>query len=291
MTSGSLFHEIHRSDLHSRLRNPEASFLLACWDMARESQELPDEAAFLKQCIAPTYANLMILRRVDQDDWLYEHYGENIARYAGFDMTGERISAFKGALGEFFRRIYDISVAERRPLMTLHRYGFYKERPMWERLVLPVTIDGSITALYVLNRVRELGHDVTMLKVKSRDSGMIALQFRRDDTGNVVDALIIGANRTALDKTGRRLDQIMDRSMGECFPGIFEAGLWERYLTVGSVREPQDFELNYATDGIAGSFDVTIAPFHDGVTIEFATATDAATVRSHPAPDAMRHPA
>lgn len=254
------------------LRNPQATFALACWQMARAGLDVPVEAEFLKQPITTMKHDMMILRVMPDGEFFYEHYGSAIAAHAGFDMTGKRVSDFVGCLRTFYSDIYGQAVTERQPLATLHRLGHFKERPLWERIILPTVADGRVTALYVVNSVRELAYDVNHLKVRSRNSGLFALQFQHDSHGNISEALIVGANQAAQAMTGRRLDQLLDKSMTECFPGIRGSGLWQRYLVVAETRQAQEFTLDYHQDGVAGRFQVIITPFLDGVSVEFSRA-------------------
>jgi PAS domain-containing protein len=265
-----LFAEVHDDDLHSRLRNPAASFALTLWLMSQGSRSYPEEATLREAGIDRFGGDLMILRPLPGDDWFYEHYGARIAQDAGFDMTGRRVSDFHGVLSTFFRDIYARAVRERRPIATLHRYGHYRERPLWERLVLPVATDGVLSGLYVINRVREIDQDLSYIKTRARENGLIVLQFRRDKTGHVAEAVIVSANKAAREMTGRRLDELVEQPICAMFPDLAGTALWRRYLEVAETRQPQQLFATCGADGLVGEFDVLISPFVDGVTIDFA---------------------
>ncbi|MGL4439124.1 MAG: PAS domain-containing protein [Bosea sp. (in: a-proteobacteria)] len=270
MTKTPIFVEVHRDGLVDLVRNPQASFALATWQMTCAGADVPEEADFVKHTLSSVRPDLMVLRCLPSGDFLYEHYGSTIAAHAGFDMTGKRVSDFGGALGDFYMGIYAEVVQARKPITTLHRLGHFRERPLWERVILPTSSDGRINALYVINTVREIHHDVNHLKVRSRGNGLFVLQFEHDDAGNILDAIIVGANQAALALTGRRLDELLDRSATDCFPGIRGVGLWQSYLDVGRTRVPQSLQLRYTQDGVDGVFDVAVAPFHDGISAEFS---------------------
>lgn len=272
MTQTLIFTDIYTDDLLSKVQHPQASFMLACWRMSCAGADLPEEADFIKHQIVSARPDMMVLRLLPCGDFIYEHYGSTIAAHAGFDMTGKRLSEFGGNLGVFFKDVYARVMAERIAIATLHRLGHFRERPLWERVILPTTSQGRIAALYVVNTVREIHHDVNHLKVKSRGNGLFVLQFIYDENGNISDAIIVGANQVALAMTGRRLDELLDHPATECFPGIRDAGLWKRYVEVGRTRVSQSFPLRYSQDGVDGLFHVTVAPFHDGVSAEFSLA-------------------
>jgi PAS fold len=264
-----LYTEVHESDLQSRLRNPEASFALTSWLMACRKGAVPDETTWLRPHLGWLWQDAMLLRPTIDNDFVYEHYGSRIVSHAGFDMTGKHVSAFKGSMGDFYLGIYRQIMLAPRAVATVHRLGNFLERPMWERVILPLSRSGTISALYVINRIRQLDHDFNMIAARAKGSGIIALQFTRDAAGEIEDAIVVGANKAARDMTNRRLDELLNRPMRDCFPGIAAAGLWDNYLEVSRTRQEIHRTVTYDQDGMSGTFAVTLAPFRDGVTIDF----------------------
>jgi PAS fold len=264
-----LYTEIYESDLQSHLRNPEASFALTNWLLACRSGTIPNETDYLRPHLVSLNQDAMILRVLPDNDFLYEHYGDRIAAHAGFSMAGKKVSDFKGILGEFYRDIYSRIMRDPHPVATVHRLGNFLERPMWERLILPLARGDSISALYVINRIRQLDQDFNMIAARAKGNGIIALQFTRDDAGEIEDAIVVGVNKAAREMTNRRLDELLNRPMRDCFPGIANAGLWDNYLEVSRTRKDINRIVTYDQDGMSGTFNVTLAPFRDGVTIDF----------------------
>jgi hypothetical protein len=263
-----LYTEVFDADLRRHIANPEASFALACWELARKDGFLPPESTFRNPSFGWLMPDLMVLRRGD-GGLIYDHYGENIARNAGFDMTGKAVADFKGLLGVFYLECYARVAREARPLGTVHRLGQYNERPMWERLILPLRDEAGDIVLYVVNRVRKHEDDFAQLSVRARGAGIIALQFLRTADGTITDAMISGANAAAQVLTARRLDELLDRSIRDCFPGVVNLALWDRYLEVAATKQGQEFRIDYRMDGLDDVFDVRLHPFRDGVAIEF----------------------
>jgi PAS domain-containing protein len=268
--------EIFDDDLISRIANPEASFALACWTLSRRGADLPGEAAFVGARPAWLLPDMLILRRRADGELVYEHYGRNIAAQAHFDMTGRAISEFRGSISSFFQHTYDRARRDRRPITTVHRLGRYNERPLWERVILPVQDPDGGVAFHVVNKVRKLEDDFASLDARSRNSGVIALQFVRNAAGTITDAMIAGANAAARRMTGRRLDEMLDLSIREVFPGVVHLALWNRYLEVAATHREQSFRVEYRLDGLDSTFDVRLYPFRDGVAIEFRMAAEAA---------------
>jgi hypothetical protein len=271
----SLYTEIHETDLHERLRSPETTFALTCWLVARGGKMMPEEADFAPRLQDWLKPDLMILRPDGAGELVYEFYGSRIVGHAGFDMTGKKVSDFNGVTRDFYLSVYARVIDELRPIATVHRLGHFNETPLWERLIMPVARQGMLSAIYVINRARKLGEDINLARPRQRCNGLIVLQFLRSN-GLISDAVIVGANKAARDMTGRRLDELLGRSMMECFPGIVGKGLWDRYIQVSATRQAQHVMLDYRQDGVAGVFDVEIAPFQDGVSIDFFATTERA---------------
>jgi hypothetical protein len=184
-------------------------------------------------------------------------------------MTGKYVKDFKGALGDFYARIYADVTRNPRPVVTVHRLGSFKERPMWERVVLHMSNNGVFSALFVVNRVLDLDHDFKIVAARSRTSGLIALQFVRADNGTIIDALIVGANKVARETTGRRLDELINLSIRDTFPAVVSYGFWEDYVQVSLTGSEIRRVINCNADGVSGQFNTVIAPYRDGVMIDF----------------------
>jgi hypothetical protein len=275
-----MFTRIYDKDLRSSIQSPEASLLLAFWNVARRDRDIPCEADLPMEQLAYLRDDLMVLRPLAADDWAFSHYGARIAVMSGYDMTGRRVSDFQGDLGEFYRNIYRSIVKMRQPLGTLHRFGAFGERPLWERVILPLGNQGTVEAIYVVNTVRELEKDISHLNARARGRALIILQFQKDTKQQPVDAIIIGANAKARSITGRRLDELVGRSVLAEFPGLKETGLWALYLQVLTTGNPERLTMNYNRDGVTGAFRVQITPYLDGLTVDFE--------RSDAHPDAPR---
>jgi PAS domain-containing protein len=277
----SLYTEVHDTDLQERLRSPETTFALTSWLVSRVVKDIPEEDDFARRLQDWQQQDLMILRPAEGGELTYAYYGSRIAAHAGFDMTGKTVRDFKGITRDFYLSAYSRVIQDRIALATVHRLGHFNEMPLWERIIMPVARDGNLSAIYVINRARSLGEDINLIRPRHKSHGLIVLQFLRKD-GLVTDATIVGANKAARSMTGRRLDEMLGRSMLTCFPGVVGKGLWERYLKVAITREAHSVLVDYAQDGVTGVFDVLIAPFQDGISIDFIFAK-AATVNEQAA--------
>lgn len=118
--------------------------------------------------IQPLRRNLMLLQVVDGEarrrDYLYRHYGEDIARHYGRDMTGRRTSELPGAVAGFFAGLYDTAVERGIAIHSLHTPPLDVDVTKWERLIFPLG-GPRIRSLLVVN----------LPKGRRRDSGLSQL--------------------------------------------------------------------------------------------------------------------
>ena len=268
-----LYTETYDTEIRRALLSPETSFGLACWLLACGEQAIPKEAELARRLPVWIESDLIVVACDGDDDFIYERYGATSVALTGYDMTGKRVSEFQGPLRDFFHSIFKRALGDRIPLATVHRLGHFNERPIWERVILPVERNGAATALYMINRARKLGDDISQVRPRGKGHGLLLLQFLRRE-GVHVDAVIVGANQAARCLTGRRLDELLDQSMLSCFPGIIGRGLWAHYIEVAEARSPRRLLVDYCADGLAGVYDVEISPFRDGVAIDFVSLTD-----------------
>jgi hypothetical protein len=270
MRPSQLFTQVQRADLRQSALNPQASFALACWTMARGDGELPDESTYQRYLSSSLRDDMVVMRVLPDGEFLYRHFGANVECRAGYSMAGKLVSDFAGELRDFHTTLYSDVVRSRSPIASLHRLGHYRERPLWDRLVLPCAAEGGIRALYAVNVVREIQHDAKHLKVSSRENGLLVLDFEHNEDGDLLDAVMIGANNAALSITGRRLDEVLDRSAAACFPSLRESGLWQTFQEVARTRQSRICQLNGVHDDAGSTVVAKVSPFHLGFSVEFS---------------------
>jgi hypothetical protein len=270
-----MYTDVQRIDLSQKLHDPQASFALASWNLARGQHAAPDEATFSRFLSPFLKDDLVVIHALPGDEFQYEHFGTNVAARAGYSMAGKRVSDFGGKLREFHTALYAEVATSLSPIASLHRLGHYRERPLWDRLILPCADERGVQALYAINMVREIQNDAHDLKVHSLENGLLVVGIEHDQGTDACEAQIIGANNAALSITRRRLDELLDRPVLACFPRIRDNGLWQSLLEVARTRLPRVCRLQPSDDGLGASLDVTIAPFHHGSRIEFSPAAGA----------------
>lgn len=90
----------------------------------------------------------------DGADFYYRLYGSEVARVAGFDMTGKRTSQIvTGSLaGNFYIAGYRALLKRPEPMFTWHEMPMQITINNWDRIVLPLTgPDGRVTRILACN--------------------------------------------------------------------------------------------------------------------------------------------
>lgn len=105
--------------------------------------------------------------------------------------------------------------------------------------------------------------------------GVVLLQAIRDDLNNVVDFLIIAANRAVERILLRSHDSIVGKTLLTEFPGATESGFFDLYLSVMKSGDAQGTEHHYQDEnGLTGWFDVIASPqLADQIVLVFRNTT------------------
>ncbi len=91
-------------------------------------------------------------------------------------------------------------------------------------------------------------------------------------------------NRTAVEHSRKKREEIIGRTMMECYPGIESTPLFHKMETVMHDREPQSLQTVFTyPDGRTGSFDVHITPHPQGVVVHTVDITEKKTTEEQAA--------
>lgn len=122
---------------------PRTAALLTFYESLPRQDGLPDRAMAGPERLLPWLGNLMVLDPIDGgSDFRYRVYGSEISRFAGFEMTGRRVSDFASRTGVFFIGAYAACLASGQPMLT-HNVAEHainvdlQAIVRWERLLLP----------------------------------------------------------------------------------------------------------------------------------------------------------
>ena len=249
----------------------EVERLLCHWEtLHARLGRIPTYAEFNINAFQDCIGNIMVMLPVD-DDYFYMNFGAAIARDAGFDMTGKRLTDFSKHLGVKFKECYDACIRTRRPALTLHTAAYKVSVHSWERLILLVSgAAEDDLMLIVYNSPRENKYDIIDAILQASTNGILAITPVFDDDGQICDGVVIAANKAVEAIVGVPVEKLADTRLLETFPGLLENGVWDRYLTVFETGESDQFEVAFDIDGEERVFQVGVAAFIGGVTVTFA---------------------
>jgi diguanylate cyclase (GGDEF)-like protein len=268
-----MYREIHDTGIEERAHAPAIRRLLAEWTALHDKHGYVPFAPFDPIGLGPVANDLIVMVPLDDEDYVYAHYGRGIVDRIGMDMTGRRTSEFKGEIGDFFREVSVRAFSEGKALFTLHRGAFSAQVLIWERLVLPCRDTDGSPVLVVYCKAREFRDDLLSAILDASLDAIVAVQLTRDTDGKPVDGVIIAANRRAAQFAERPVDEMLQTRLLTLFPDLVKRGLWDRYVGVANSREPLEFVTNYPYHGGERWFEVAVAPLGDGFMATYADVT------------------
>jgi diguanylate cyclase (GGDEF)-like protein/PAS domain S-box-containing protein len=269
-----MYREIYESGIEERCHAPAIRRLLAQWRSLVDAHGYAPFAPFDPISLGPDAEDVIVMVPLDEDDYVYAHYGSTIAANVGMDMTGRQTSEFKGEVGDFFRDVNARAVRDGIPLLTLHRGAYAVNVHIWERLILPCRDTDGSSIILVYCKARELRDDLLTTILDASLDGIIAVRLARGTDGEAVDGQIIAANRRASRLFGIPVEDMLSTPLLSVCPTLKESGLWLRYLEVAETREPVEVIASYpASDGSEGWYEIAVAPLGDGVLTTYADIT------------------
>ncbi|NJL07274.1 MAG: hypothetical protein HC900_02705 [Methylacidiphilales bacterium] len=149
-----MYCEFHDDDISARAGAKEIVELLALYGRSANGSGRPSLAVIGRDKLEAYIEDLAILQPVGSD-FIFRHYGANVAEIAGTDMTGRLVSTFGGKVAEFFNTCCQRALQSGRPLHTLHCSLDDEDSHLWECLLLPVTDEEGNDLLVVFNRSQE----------------------------------------------------------------------------------------------------------------------------------------
>jgi hypothetical protein len=148
-----MYCEVHDNEISARAGAKEIGELIALFDKLANGTR-PALSSLGRERLVACFDDLAILQPVG-DDFIYSHYGANVAKIAGTNRKGQRAGELGGEVGDFFLSCYRRAMKSGRPLHTLHCSLDQDDSHLWERLLLPVIDDDGNHVLVVFNRSQE----------------------------------------------------------------------------------------------------------------------------------------
>lgn len=269
-----MYRQAYATDIEGNAKSPEIGPLLLLYDEIVGQDGRAPFALLWRRIATELSPDLVVLKSADAGDFLYTHYGANIAAVAGADITGRLTSEFATENGRFFRECYGWVAQERRPLFTINRAEDASSVHLWERLILPCRDRDGSDRLVVLVKPREFRADLLDAVLDASRDAIIAIRVTRDADGAVTDGQILAVNRRMAERVNLTVADMRDKSVRAVMPALVEGGDWKRYLEVLETQEAQTFETHAETAGLDVFSRITAAPFADGLMISITDITD-----------------
>lgn len=270
-----MINEVFTADIEVKLRSGEAMFLLRLY---RKERAAGREAtvAMLSADVMKTYGpHLVVLEDAAHGEFAFLYAGARVPDDRGQPLAAKLTSAIDPATAEMFRlgcnearEIGDIICINHTsgPMSLVHR---------WECLFLPMEDSTHKRMFVALCMPREYKDDFLRSIMDASPEGLVAATPVRDSHGEVVDATVLYANRTAMEITGHAEQKDMiGTSMLRLFGDVAAAGSWDRNLTVLRSGKAAHFEFHHRTAKDSRWLRVSSMPIKDGVMASFADITE-----------------
>jgi diguanylate cyclase (GGDEF)-like protein/PAS domain S-box-containing protein len=270
-----MFREAYLDQIDDRIQTPELREILkrfraACSDAGHVPYEL-----FNLTTLADKLDQIMLFSpNQDSTDFLYLHIGQAITKTMDHDMTGRRISELPAEMAEFTISAYRAALDGNKPVYAVHRATTATQVALCEWLVMPVRAQGGQSFVLVFAHVLRFREELLSAILESSENGIIALEAVRDGDGQIVDALIVTANRRACEICGFDQQHLIGASALERLPVLKRSAIWRHCVEAITHGRPGLLEAHSRLDGSDHWFRVSLAPLHDGVAMTFADVTE-----------------
>ncbi|MEY2874605.1 MAG: hypothetical protein RLZZ373_1976, partial [Pseudomonadota bacterium] len=227
---------------------------------------------------------MMLLRR-DGDDFVYHHYGAEIARYSVGDLTGQRVSFFGGRLTQFFSDCYTDALAHDQPLYTVHVSDRSLAVFTWERLVLPLQGEDGQDWLLVYGHPLQMRHQLLETVLDATGSALLALRRVRDVQGNDQGWMVLVVNPAFTEMFGPTSRGVVGNLVHDILPDWQALNIdTDALLTMNTCAPQVATRVLLTSQNQLRYLDIQIRPIADGVVISLTDATDL-----HEAQKRLRH--
>lgn len=271
----AIWHKEVWSEIGSATANPVIAELYEAWrSLPTKSHGLPDHQAFRAQCLARAWGSMMELKVLaGEQDFQYCHYGIDIRRRAGFDMTDKKVSEFGGEVGDYYLARYQEVLQKHRPLYTVHFAEKAKSVFTWERLICPVIDEAGHPWLLVYNTPLESRHQVLEAVLNATNDGILALRACRDSDEQIDNWVVLVANPIMADLLGMDTSTAVGHLATEVIPGWRGSPLETQALNPTHQLSGGDFDIQIERSDGPHMYAGHVGPMPDGCVIQLSDVT------------------
>lgn len=282
-----IWHQVVRQGIEDVVDNPHVVELLRQWQAARQ-----EGGGGARLSLALFHAGhwtalsprMMLVRR-DGDEFVYGHYGSEIARDSQGDMTGRRVSDFGGRLSDFFQQCYREALAHDQPLYTVHVSDRSLAVFTWERLILPLDSPDGEDWLLAYGHPLQMRHQLLESVLDATSDALLALRRVRDARGADLGWMVLVVNPAFTEMFGvvprAVVGSLVHEALADWGALNIEA---ECLLTMQASGHRAVTRVLLTSQHHLRYLDIQIRPLKEGVVVSLTDATDL-----HEAQKRLRH--
>ncbi|WP_310460919.1 sensor domain-containing diguanylate cyclase [Sphaerotilus sp.] len=269
-----IWHQVIRQGIDDVVDNPHVSELLRHWQLTRQGRARASMAMFHAGRWPELYPRMMLLRR-EGDEFVYGHYGAEIARYSQGDMTGRRVSDFGGRLSAFFQTCYLDALAHDQPLYTVHVSDRSLAVFTWERLILPLDNQDGDDWLLVYGHPLQMRHQLLESVLDATSDALLALRRVRDAQGADLGWMVLVVNPVFTEMFGVEAREVIGFLVHDALVDWVALNIEaECLLTMQAHGHRAVTRVLLTSQNQLRYLDIQIRPLKDGVVISLTDATD-----------------
>lgn len=269
-----MYYEVHSENIAARGHAPLVAELLARFAQHAGADGFVSHESFAAEVLPAFGEDLMVLEPTADGDYLWTHYGREIARYAGVDRLGHKVSDMLPDMARFTADCLGRALAENRPLYTIRRSIDTVRVGLWERLILPTAARDGRRHVIVFSRPMQFREDLLDAVLDTSPSGIVVLRALRDAEGHVEDAVIINANRRAAELCAQPGLDLHDSDARRSLPFLADLAIWRRCRHAIELRRADTIETSLLREGGTTWLRIAVAPLGDGLLLTLTDITD-----------------
>jgi diguanylate cyclase (GGDEF)-like protein len=270
-----LINELFTADVEMRLRSTQTVFLLRAFREARISGK-PASIAMLNSDIMRAYGmHLAVIEKVQSDEFAFLYSGAEVPTGQDAALGGKNTAEIDSRSAEFYRLGCREALSADDAILINHRTHQKSRVHRWESLFLPMVDTQNNPILVVLTIPRDYKDDFQRLILDSAPDAMIAAYPVRGESGEIIDATIVAANRRAAETFGvENSDALQESSVLGAFGDTDGSGSWKRNIMALRANKAHVFEYQHRDLVSSRWFRVVSTPMREGVLICLSDITE-----------------
>jgi diguanylate cyclase (GGDEF)-like protein len=272
---GVLINELFTTDIEMRLRSTETVFLLRAFREARLSGQAASIAVLDSNIMRAYGAHLAVMEQVQGSEFAFLYSGAEIPTSQDYALGGKNTTQIDARSADFYRLGCLEALKADDAILINHRTHQKSRVHRWESLFLPMVDTQSNPILVVLTIPRDYKDDFQRLILDSAPDGMVAAYPVRGESGEIIDARIVAANRRAAEYFGvENADALQEVSILGVFSDTDSNGSWKRNIMALRANKAHVFEYQHRDSLTSRWFRVVSTPMREGVLINLSDITD-----------------